>query len=137
MAKALALGADAIAIGTGAMIALNCNKEIPESNFEKEMGVPAGHCYHCHTGRCPVGVATQDPKLRKRLNPDDAALRVYNYLHTMTLEAQLLARACGKTNIHSLEPEDMAALTMEASALAKVPLSGTNHTVGVDDFQKI
>ena len=76
MAKALALGADAIAIGTGAMIALNCNKEIPESNFEKEMGVPAGHCYHCHTGRCPVGVATQDPKLRKRLNPDDAALRV-------------------------------------------------------------
>ena len=137
MAKALALGADAIAIGTGAMIALNCNKEIPESNFEKEMGVPAGHCYHCHTGRCPVGVATQDPKLRKRLNPDDAALRVYNYLHTMTLEAQLLARACGKTNIHSLEPEDMAALTMEASALAKVPLSGTNHTVGVDDFHKI
>jgi glutamate synthase domain-containing protein 2 len=137
MAKALALGADAIAIGTGAMIALNCNKEIPESNFEKEMGVPAGHCYHCHTGRCPVGVATQDPKLRKRLNPDEAALRVYNYLHTMTLEAQLLARACGKTNIHSLEPEDMAALTMEASALAKVPLSGTNHTVGVDDFHKI
>ena len=90
-----------------------------------------------NTGRCPVGVATQDPKLRKRLNPDDAALRVYNYLHTMTLEAQLLARACGKTNIHSLEPEDLAALTMEASALAKVPLSGTNHTVGVDDFHKI
>ena len=75
--------------------------------------------------------------LRKRLNPDEAALRVYNYLHAMTLEAQLLARACGKTNIHSLEPEDMAALTMEASALAKVPLSGTNHTVGVDDFHKI
>ena len=51
----------------------------------------------------------------------------------MTLEAQLLARACGKTNIHSLEPEDLAALTMEASALAKVPLTGTNHTVGVDE----
>ena len=79
----------------------------------------------------------KDPKLRKRLNPDDAALRVYNYLHAMTLEAQLLARACGKTNIHSLEPEDMAALTMEASALAKVPLAGTNHTVGVEDFHKI
>ncbi len=105
MAKALALGADAIAIGTGALIALNCNKDIPEANFEKEMGVKAGQCYHCHTGRCPVGVATQDPILRKRLNPDDAALRVYNYLHAMTLEAQLLARACGKTNIHSLEPE--------------------------------
>jgi len=137
MAKALALGADAIAIGTGALIALNCNKDIPEANFEKEIGVKAGQCYHCHTGRCPVGVATQDPILRKRLNPDDAALRVYNYLHAMTLEAQLLARACGKTNIHSLEPEDLAALTMEASALAKVPLTGTNHTVGVDNFHKI
>ena len=137
MAKALALGADAIAIGTGSMIALNCNKDIPEANFEKEMGVKAGECYHCHTGRCPVGVATQDPKLRARLNPDDAALRVYNYLHSMTLEAQLLARACGKTNIHSLEPEDLAALTSEASALAKVPLAGTNYTVGVDNYHKI
>merc|ERR1711970_1095470 len=137
MAKALALGADAIAIGTGSMVALNCNKDIPEADFEKELGVEAGDCYHCHTGRCPVGVATQDPKLRKRLNPDDAALRVYNFLHSMTLEAQLLARACGKTNIHSLEPEDLAALTSEASALAKVPLAGTNYTVGVDDFHKI
>ena len=137
MAKALALGADAIAIGTGSMIALNCNKDIPEADFEKEMGVKAGECYHCHTGRCPVGVATQDPKLRARLNPDDAALRVYNYLHSMTLEAQLLARACGKTNIHSLEPEELAALTSEASALAKVPLAGTNYTVGVDNYHKI
>ena len=68
---------------------------------------------------------------------DDAALRVYNYLHSMTLEAQLLARACGKTNIHSLEPEDLAALTSEASALAKVPLAGTNYTVGVDNYHKI
>ena len=101
------------------------------------MGVKAGECYHCHTGRCPVGVATQDPKLRARLNPDDAALRVYNYLHSMTLEAQLLARACGKTNIHSLEPEDLAALTSEASVLAKVPLAGTNYTVGVDNYHKI
>ena len=137
MAKALALGADAIAVGTGALIALNCNKDIPEADFEKEIGVEAVLCYHCHTGRCPVGVATQDPILRKRLNPDDAALRVYNYLHSMTLEAQLLARACGKTNIHSLEPEDLAALTMEASALAKVPLAGTEFTVGVDNFHSI
>ena len=137
MAKALALGADCISVGTGALVALNCNKDIPEADFEKELGVEAGYCYHCHTGRCPVGVATQDPELRKRLNPDDAALRVYNYLHAMTLEAQLLARACGKTNIHSLEPEDLAALTMEASALAKVPLAGTDHTVGVDNFHSI
>ena len=42
----------------------------------------------------------------------------------------MLARACGKTNIHSLEPEDLAALTMEASAMARVPLAGTEYTVG-------
>jgi hypothetical protein len=49
----------------------------------------------------------------------------------------MLARACGKTNIHSLEPEDLAALTMEASAMAQVPLAGTDYTVGVDNYHKI
>ena len=52
-------------------------------------------------------------------------------------EAQLFARACGKTNLHSLEPEDLAALTMEASAMAAVPLAGTNHTVGVADYHHL
>ncbi|MDA1283441.1 MAG: FMN-binding glutamate synthase family protein [Proteobacteria bacterium] len=137
MAKALALGADAIAIGTAALVALNCNKDIPEADYEKEMGVEAGYCYHCHTGRCPVGVATQDPVLRSRLDPTEAADRVYNLLSTMTLECQMLARACGKTNIHSLEPEDLAALTMESSAMAKVPLAGTNLTVGVDNYHSL
>jgi len=136
VAKALALGADAVAIGTAALIALNCNKDIPEADFESEVGVPAGYCYHCHTGRCPVGVATQDPKLRKRLNPDEAAERVYNFLHTLTMEAQMMARACGKTNVHSLEPEDLAALTVEASALAMVPLAGSQHTVGRPDMTR-
>jgi glutamate synthase domain-containing protein 2 len=136
VAKALALGADAVAIGHSALMALNCNKDIPEANFEEEMGVEAGSCYHCHTGRCPVGVATQDPKLRARLDPDEAAIRVYNFLHTLTIEAQLFARACGKTNIHSLEPEDLAALTMEASAMAQVPLAGTQHTVGRPDMTR-
>ena len=137
VAKAMALGADAIAIGHSVLMALNCNKEIPESDFENEIGVPAGYCYHCHTGRCPVGVATQDPELRRRLDPDAAAERVYNFLHTLTLEAQMLARACGKTSVHSLEPEDLAALTMEASAMAQVPLAGTDYTVGVDNYHKI
>ena len=137
MAKALALGADAIAIGTAGLVALNCNKDIPEADYEKEMGVEAGYCYHCHTGRCPVGVATQDPVLRSRLDPTEAAERVYNLLSTMTLECQMLARACGKTNIHSLEPEDLAALPMESSAMAKVPLAGTDLTVGVDNYHSI
>ncbi len=136
LAKALALGADAVAIGHAALIALNCNKNIPESNFKKEIGVSAGRCYHCHTGRCPVGIATQDPDLRKRLNPDEGAERIYNFLHTLTIEAQLFARACGKTNVHSLEPEDLAALTMEASAMAQVPLAGTQHTVGRPDMTR-
>jgi glutamate synthase domain-containing protein 2 len=136
VAKALALGADAVAIGHSSLMALNCNKNIPEADFESEIGVEAGHCYHCHTGRCPVGVATQDPELRKRLNPDDAAERVYNFLHTLTIECQMLARACGKTNVHSLEPEDLAALTMEASALAQVPLAGSQHTVGRPDMTR-
>ena len=86
--------------------------------------------------RCPVGVATQDPELRKRLDPDAAAERVYNFLHTLAIECQMLARACGKTNVHSLEPEDLAALTMEASAMAMVPLAGTQHTVGRPDMTR-
>jgi glutamate synthase domain-containing protein 2 len=136
IAKALALGADAVAIGHSALIALNCNKAIPESDFEREIGVAAGGCYHCHTGRCPVGIATQDPALRARLDPDEGAERIYNFLHTLTIECQMMARACGKTDIHSLEPEDLAALTMEASAMAMVPLAGTRHTVGRPDMTR-
>ena len=119
------------------MMALNCNKDIPEANYPEEIGAEPGYCYNCHTGRCPVGVATQDPVLRARLDPDAAAERVYNFLHTLTIEAQLFARACGKTNLHSLEPEDLGALTMEASAMAGVPLAGTNHTVGVEDYHHL
>ena len=136
VAKALALGADAIAIGHSAMMALNCNKDIPEANYQEELGVEPGYCYHCHSGRCPVGVATQDPELRKRLNPDEAAIRVYNFLHCLAIECQMMARACGKTNVHSLEPEDLAALTMEASALAMVPLAGSQYTVGRPDMTR-
>ena len=100
---------------TTALMALNCNKEIPGvTDYEGTVGVPAGQCYHCHTGRCPVGITTQDPELRKRLEVDEAAERVYNLLTAMTMELQMLARACGKTDVHSLEPEDLCALTVEA-----------------------
>jgi glutamate synthase domain-containing protein 2 len=134
VAKCLALGADAIAIGTSALMALNCNKEIPGvTDYEGTIGVPAGECYHCHTGRCPVGIATQDVELRKRLDVDEAATRVYNFLITLTMEVQMLARACGKTDVHSLEPEDLAALTTEAAAMAKVPLAGTDYIPGVTE----
>ena len=131
VAKCLALGAKAVAIGHSALMALNCNKEIPGvTDYEGTVGVPAGQCYHCHTGRCPVGITTQDPELRKRLVVEEASERVFNFLTAMTMELQMLARACGKTNVHSLEPEDLAALTIEASAMARVPLAGTTYTVG-------
>ena len=136
VAKAVALGADAVAIGHAALMALNCNRDIPEADYPNEMGVNAGECYHWHTGRCPVGVATQDPVLRQRLDPDAASERVYNFLHTLAIECQMMARACGKTNIHSLEPEDLAALTMEASACAQVPIAGSQHTVGRPDLTR-
>ena len=129
-AKALELGADAVAIGLSALIALNCNREIPGSNFMKEMGVPAGECSHCHTGKCPVGIATQDENLTKRLDPDEGAERVANFLNAMTMEMSLLTRSLGKGDVHSLEPEDLAALTIEASAMAQVPLVGTNKIFG-------
>ena len=131
VAKCLALGAKAVALGHASLMALNCNKEIPGvTDYEGTIGVPAGQCYHCHTGRCPVGITTQDPELRKRLVVEEASERVYNFLTTLTMELQMLARACGKTNVHSLEPEDLAALTIEASAMARVPLAGTTYTVG-------
>ncbi len=134
VAKCIALGANAVAIGHSSLMALNCNKEIPGvTDYEGTVGVPAGQCYHCHTGRCPVGITTQDPELRKRLHVEEAANRVYNFLHTLTLEVQMLARACGKTNVHSLEPEDLAALTTEAAAMARVPLAGTSYIPGVSE----
>ena len=130
VAKALALGADAVAIGISALIALNCNKEISESNFVEEMGVPAGQCYHCHTGKCPVGITTQEPELVKRLDPEEGAERVANFINSMTMEMALLTRSLGKGDVHSLEPEDLAALTIEASAMARIPLVGTNKVFG-------
>ncbi len=130
-AKALALGADAVAIGIAALIALNCNRDIPEADFENEVGVPAGKCAHCHTGKCPVGITTQDPELTKRLDPDEGAERVANFINSMTMEMALLTRSLGKGDVHSLEPEDLAALTIEASAMARVPLAGTDKIFGM------
>jgi glutamate synthase domain-containing protein 2 len=123
-AKAMSLGADACYIGTAALIALNCNKAVHEDDY-RALGAAPGACHHCHTGRCPVGITTQDAELMKRLDITEGAERVRNFLHTMTLEIQMIARSCGKSDIHHLEPEDMAALTLEASAICGIPLAGT------------
>jgi glutamate synthase domain-containing protein 2 len=129
VAKALAMGADAVSIGTAALIALNCNRAIHEEDY-RALGTAPGYCHHCHTGRCPVGITTQDPELEKRLVVEEGARRVRNYLTTLTLEAQTLARACGKSHVLNLEPEDLAALTVEAAAMAGVPLAGTDWIPG-------
>ena len=128
-AKAIALGADAIYIGTAALISLNCNKPIYVEDYEK-LGTEPHFCHHCHTGRCPVGITTQDPELMKRLDIEQGADRVRNLLRAMTLEIQMLARACGKSDVHHLEPEDMAALSMEASAICGIPLAGMRKVFG-------
>jgi len=124
-AKALALGADAVSIGTAALIALNCNKPIYLEDYHA-LGVQPGACHHCHTGKCPVGITTQDPELIKRLEIEPAADRVTNFLNSMTMELQMIARACGKSNAHDLEPEDLRALTIEAAIMSGCPLVGTN-----------
>jgi glutamate synthase domain-containing protein 2 len=128
-AKAMALGADAVYVGTAALIALNCNKPVHLDDYHA-LGTKPGACHHCHTGRCPVGITTQDPELMKRLPIDEAAERVANWFHATVAEIQILARACGKSDVHGLEPEDLRALTLEASLITGVPLVGTNRVFG-------
>jgi glutamate synthase domain-containing protein 2 len=128
-AKALALGADAVYVGTSGLIALGCNAPKYVEDYEA-IGTRPGYCHHCHTGRCPVGVTTQDPELMQRLDIDAGAERVANFFSAITGEIQTLARACGKSDVHHLEPEDLRALTLEASMITGLPLVGTNRVFG-------
>ncbi len=112
VAKALALGADAVSISTAALVALGCRV-----------------CGLCNTGKCPYGIATQDPKLRKRLKVDGGAREVANLLRALTDEASMLAMLAGKTSPSNLEREDLRVLTLDASKIAGVRL------VGVEDLE--
>lgn len=113
VAKALAIGADAVAIGTAAMVAMGCRV-----------------CMNCQSGRCAYGIGTQDPELRKNLDVDQAAEKVANYIKGMTAEAILLAKAAGKTALKNLEPEDLRACTLEAAAMTGIPLVGSDLVIG-------
>jgi len=130
VAKALALGADAVSIGTGVIIAMGDNSPELDEEYRK-LGSAAGYYDDWQAGRDPAGISTQDDALAARLDPVVAGRRVANYLRVLTLETQTLARACGKTHVHNLEPEDLVALTVEAAAMARVPLAGTNWIPGV------
>jgi glutamate synthase domain-containing protein 2 len=129
LAKCLALGADAVSIGTAALIALGDNDPHLEEEY-RALGTTAGAYDDWHEGRDPAGITTQDPVLAARLDPVLAARKLANYLSVMTLETQTIARACGKSHIHNLEPEDLVALTVEAAAMARVPLAGTDWIPG-------
>jgi hypothetical protein len=118
VAKALALGADAVSIGTAALVALGDNDPALEEEYRK-LGTTAGAYDDWHEGRDPAGITTQDPALAARLDPVLAGRRLANYLAVLTLEAQTIARACGKSHVHNLEPEDLVALTVEAAAMAR------------------
>jgi glutamate synthase domain-containing protein 2 len=129
VAKALALGADAVSIGTAALVALGDNDPALEAEYNK-LSTTAGAYDDWHEGRDPAGISTQDPELAKRLDPIAAGRRLANYLKVMTLEAQTIARACGKSHVNNLEPEDLVALTVESAAMAQVPLAGTDWIPG-------
>jgi glutamate synthase domain-containing protein 2 len=138
VAKALALGADAVAIGQGMLMALGCNSDTYFQNGALHsaaadyaaLNTSPGFCHHCHTGKCPVGVTTQDAVLEQRVQPDEGSRRVRNYLKTLNMELTTIARACGKQNVHHLEPEDLVALTVEAAAMARIQLAGTSWIPG-------
>ena len=129
VAKAMALGADAVAIGTAALVALGDNDPKLEAEYQK-LQTTADAYDDWHEGKDPAGITTQDPELMKRFDPVLGGRRLKNYLKVMTLEAQTIARACGKNHLHNLEPEDLCSLTIEAAAMAGVPLAGTSWIPG-------
>lgn len=131
VAKAMALGADAVSIGTAALIALGDNDPKWEAEYQA-LGTTAGAYDDWHEGNDPAGITTQDPELMARLDPIEAGRRLKNYLKVLALEAQTIARACGKNNLRNLEPEDLCALTIEAAAMAGVPLAGTSWIPGAE-----
>jgi glutamate synthase domain-containing protein 2 len=108
VAKALALGADAVAMATPILVAMGCKV-----------------CGLCSTGKCPKGIATQDPVLRRRLKVEDAVKRVENFLATVIEELKMLTQLSGKTHVKNLEKDDLRALTLEVSTIAGVKLVGT------------
>ena len=129
VAKALALGADAVSIGTAALVALGDNDPALEEEYQR-LGSTAGAYDDWHEGTDPAGITTQNPELAKRLDPRKAGRRLANYLGVLTLECQTIARACGKSHVHNMEPDDLVALTVEAAAMARVPLAGTSWIPG-------
>ena len=117
-------------IGVAALIALGDNApELDEEYAQIGTRAPASTTTGTRAATRP-GISTQDAELAARFDPELGGRRLANYLRTLTLETQTLARACGKSHVHNLEPEDLVALTVEAAAMARVPLAGTSWIPG-------
>ncbi len=103
-AKAIAMGADAVAIATAPLIAAACQQ------------------YRiCGSGNCPMGIATQDESLRARLKEETAAKRVANFLNCSTEELKTFARVTGHKDIHSLSVDDLCTINREISEFTNIP----------------
>ena len=103
-AKAIAMGADAVAIASAAMVAAACQQ------------------YRiCGTGMCPVGIATQDKTLRERLHIEAAAKRIENYLSCSAQELRTFARITGNSDIHNLSVDDLCTINREISEHTNIP----------------
>lgn len=104
-AKALALGADAVFCATALLVAMGCI-----------------NCGLCWVGKCPKGIATQEPQLRKKVNIEEVAKKVASYIKNCTEEIKIIAAACGEANIHNLQKEHLRALNLNMAKIAKVKL---------------
>jgi len=103
-AKALALGADAVAVGTAAIIAGGCIA-----------------CLQCHVGQCVVGIATQDPEHEKRYNIPTEAKNIHGYLESLRWQIAAIVHGLGHRSVHDLSRDDLVALTPEAAAITRLP----------------
>jgi glutamate synthase domain-containing protein 2 len=105
IAKALALGADCVFVATSVLIAMGCT-----------------YCKMCYLGKCPFGIATQDPELRKKLNIEDAKNKIVNFINACIEEVKMASAACGKKNVHELRKGDLRALSLEVSKITGIEL---------------
>ena len=130
VAKALALGADAVSIGTAAADRDGRQQprlrgRVPRRSAARPATTTTGRPAATRPGSRPRTTSS-----RHASTPSSAAARSRTTCASLTLETQTLARACGKSHVHNLEPEDLVALTIEAAAMARVPLAGTNWIPG-------
>lgn len=118
-AKALAMGADAVAIASAALIAAACQQ------------------YRiCGSGNCPVGIATQNPELRARLNVEAAAQRTANFLNVTLSELKTFARVTGHSCIHDLSVDDLVTLDRDMEEYAGIPHAGRGQKINSNEMIK-